>query len=166
MTRAVKGARSRRVCRGCPERPSQEVSDGWFESPEASREGGPITASTGPGQKSHVERRKGERTRRRVTQDASPRIGLAGPMCGISNAAAGSLRCATNARRAFARAVRSMRRLPAGHKRVHARLARARNGGPIGVRRRHPSATGAPHAPREGAAKKRKEEEKEKGEAK
>src|SRR6516165_9880990 len=37
--------------------------------------------------------------------------------------------------------VRSMRRLPAGH------------GGPIGVRRRHPSATGAPHAPREGAAK-------------
>ena len=42
----------------------------------------------------------------------------------------------------FARACRSMRRLQAGH------------GLPIWVRRRHPSATGAPHAPREGAAKK------------
>ena len=56
----------------CPERPSREVSDGWFESPEAFGEGGPTTASTGPGQKSHVERRKGERTRRRATQDVSP----------------------------------------------------------------------------------------------
>src|SRR5215831_1201791 len=34
------------------------------------------TASTGPGQKSHVERRKGERTRRRATQDVSTQIGL------------------------------------------------------------------------------------------
>src|SRR5262252_6400456 len=65
--------------------------------------GGPITASTGPGQKSHVERRKGERTRRRVTQDASPPIGLAGPMCGVSNAARGNLGCAMNARRALLR---------------------------------------------------------------
>ena len=109
------------------------------------------TASTGPGQKSHVERRKGERTRRRVTQDASPPIGLAGPMCGVSNAARGNLGCAMNARRAFARACRSMRRLPAGH------------GGPIGVRRKHPSATGAPHAPREGARK--MEGKRKKGEA-
>jgi hypothetical protein len=38
MTRAVKGARSRRVCRGCPERPSQEVSDGWLRcSPTAGK---------------------------------------------------------------------------------------------------------------------------------
>ena len=63
----------------------------------------------------------------------------------ISIAATGDLWCATNARRALARACRSMGRPQAGH------------GLPIGVRRKHPSATGAPHAPREGAAKMRKE---------
>src|SRR6266699_995593 len=45
------------------------------------------------------------------------------------------------------RACRPMRRLHAGH------------GMPIWVRRKHPSATGAPHAPREGAAKWRRKED-------
>jgi hypothetical protein len=66
MTRAKKGARSWRACRGCPERPSKEVSDGWLLV-DASSDGGlarrsfsedGTTASMGPGQKSHVERRK------------------------------------------------------------------------------------------------------------
>src|SRR4051812_9439692 len=30
MTRVSQGARSRRACRGCPERPSKEASDGRF----------------------------------------------------------------------------------------------------------------------------------------
>ena len=72
------------------------------------------------------------------------RVGFAARFCGISNAARGNLGCAMNARRALLGPVRSMRRLHAGH------------GVPIGVRRRHPSATGAPHAPREGAAKKKR----------
>src|SRR5262249_58813866 len=90
-------------------------------------------------------------TARPLTADRASRLGLR-----TSNAATGSLWCATNARRAFARACRSMRRLPAGH------------GGPIGVRRMHPSATGAPPAPREGGREVRKEEGREswkKGEA-
>ena len=49
--------------------------------------------------------------------------------------------CAMNARRVRPAADRE-RRLHAGH------------GVPIWVRRRHPSATGAPHAPREGASEK------------
>ena len=62
----------------------------------------------------------------------------------ISNAATGSLWCATNARRAFARAC--------SFDEASARRSwRANTGCP----RRHPSATGAPHAPREGAAKKK-----------
>src|SRR6516225_5725595 len=51
----------RTIPEGMPRLPREalnEVADGRFESSEASGEGGPITASTGPGQKSHVERRK------------------------------------------------------------------------------------------------------------
>jgi hypothetical protein len=131
----------RTIPEGLPRLPREAFARGLRRAVPKSAEAlakadGRITASTGPGQKSHVERRKGERAHSLGTQDASTahrmsglpdmrhvKIGLRGSVCGISNAAAGILRCATNARRASARAVRSMRRLPAGHKRVHARLA-------------------------------------------
>ena len=80
----------------------------------------------------------------RLDADRASRLGLR-----ISIAATGDLWCATNARRASARACRLMRRLHAGH------------GMPIWVRRKHPSATGAPHAPREGRVKGRRSGESE-----
>jgi hypothetical protein len=103
------------------------------------------TASTGPGQKSHVERRKGERI---------PSPGYAGRLTRKSGWLARGAAYRTRPRASCGAQrtqgghllgpVRSMRRPQAGH------------GLPIGVRRKHPSATGAPHAPREGAAKKKR----------
>jgi hypothetical protein len=78
----------------------------------------------------------------RLDADRASRLGLR-----RSIAATGFLWCATNARRALARVCRSMGRLHAGH------------GVPIWVRRKHPSATGAPQAPREGASEMRKRKE-------
>ena len=94
--------------------------------------------------------------------DETPRRRSGSPDLRISNAATGDLWCAMNARRASARACRSMRRLHAGHKRVHASCVSV-YGMPIWVRRMHPSANGAPHAPREGA---NEEGRKERGEEK
>jgi hypothetical protein len=128
----AKGARSWRACR----------------AHRRCGEGGRATASTGPGQKSHVERRKA----------SVPVAGYAGRLnavrvTGLRKSIARRVRpwCAMNARRARPAADRE-RRLHAGH------------GVPIWVRRMHPSATGAPHAPREGASE--MEEGKREGERK
>ena len=134
----------RTIPEGLPRLPREalnEVSDGRFESSEAFGEGGPTTASTGPGQKSHVERRKGERFHRRKRRTPHRKSSFAVRSAQIDRGHGGPV--VRNVRKAgsFARACRSMRRLHAGH------------GVPIWVRRRHPGATGAPHAPREGAAK-------------
>src|ERR1700730_12292929 len=93
------------------------------------------TASTGPGQKSHVERRKAS-VPSLGTQDASrTHVGLAryakkSRACPV---------CADRSHAGSARLAQAMRRLHAGH------------GMPRRVPRTHPSATGAPHAPRKGA---------------
>ena len=134
----------RTIPEGMPRLPREalmmRLQTGGSESSEAFGEGGQRTAITGPGQKSHVERRKGERASRLVrrTSHCKPRW-----LSRIAHIDRGHGPVVRNERKAgsFARACRSMGRPQAGH------------GLPIGVRRKHPSATGAPHAPREGAAK-------------
>ena len=141
------GARSRRVCRGCPERPPQRGFRRVVPMPATA------SAKVGKGQRRARARArnptwsavKASVSRRRDTQDVSPQIELRSSMCGISNAATGQPAVRNERKAGSAQACGSMRRPPAGH------------GGPIGVRRKHPSATGAPHAPREGAAKGRSE---------
>ena len=99
------------------------------------------TASTGPGQKSHVERRKGERF---PSPGNARRLTARWPCwsnAGHIERSQGQPGVRNERKAGSAQACESMRRPQAGH------------GLPIGVRRRHPSATGAPHAPREGAAK-------------
>src|SRR5262249_35296249 len=97
MTRAKKGARSRRVCRGCPERPPQRALRRAVLA-DAMRDGGlPAEALAKAGERRARARArnptwsavKASVSRRRVTQDVSPRIRLAGLRCGISNAATG-----------------------------------------------------------------------------
>ena len=96
----------------------------------------------GPGPEIPRGAPQGERARRRVTQDVSTAHRAGWPDMRHIDRSHG-LPVVRNERKAgsFARVCRSMRRPHAGH------------GVPIWVRRRHPSATGAPHAPREGAAK-------------
>ena len=131
----------RTIPEGLPRLPREAITK-WSQTGGSDARSGEQrrTASTGPGQKSHVERRKGERFHRwkRRTSQRKPDW-----LVRIAHIERGhGLPVVRNERKAgSARACGSMRRLPAGH------------GGPIGVRRKHPSATGAPHAPREGARK-------------
>src|SRR5215813_6949047 len=110
------------------------------------------TASTGPGQKSHVERRKASVPVAGIRKTPHRKPGWLARSAHIDRGHGGPV--VRNERKAgsFARACRSMGRLHAGH------------GVPIWVRRRHPSATGAPHAPREGRRNAKKGKWREKGE--
>src|SRR4051812_32015527 len=106
MTRAAKGARSRRACRGYPERPSKEASDGRFLVGAVSVGGLPVEASAKTGQRRARARARNptwsaERRASLRRDDKTPRRRSGSPGLRISNAATGDLWCATNARRAL-----------------------------------------------------------------
>ena len=135
----------RRTILGESRAAAKALAGGVRSPPKLQRRRAEPTASTGPGQKSHVERRKASvpnaGNARRLTQ-----IELAQSVESIANRARPW--CAMNARRPLRLCDRE-RRLRAGHKHAHARCVSV-SGAPRRVPRKHPSAIGAPPTPHRG----------------
>ena len=148
MTSAKKGARSRRECRGCPERPGHRFQTGG----------------------SDARRKAGIRQRRARARARNPTcsaVKASVPIAGLRKTPRRKpdwlVRLAHIERGHGLPVVRNERKAGIcsglSFDEASARRSQARSrascvsvyGGPIGVRRKHPSATGAPHAPREGA---------------